>query len=319
MVMMKIGGVVALKPLGRLVRLTISSPLSSSTTGSAVSLASKHNEFLKRVRDQGIPDGGHIKLAYLQNDTIADIKISNTSKKNAISGVMMNELADIVDEVRNNQKLLGCIIRGDGDFFCSGADLALAKEFVNTPESGLAMSAFMTEALNGIRNADVISVGMLNGPCLGGGAEFSTVGDFRMFCGMATLPPPYICFVQAKLGVTPGWGGASRLLSIVGRKSALRLLGTSMQVDVETALKIGLVDQSVKVSSEAEILDHAVAFFEPFSKQRFPDAVKAMKRIIAESDLNPLQGAITESRVFGERWGGKDNSSALKAGGAKKK
>lgn len=35
---------------------------------------------------------------------------------------------------------------------------------------------------------------------------------------MIDTPEKYICFIHAKIGASPGWGGASRLVSIVGEK-----------------------------------------------------------------------------------------------------
>lgn len=33
---------------------------------------------------------------------------------------------------------------------------------------------------------------------------------------MIDTPEKYICFIHAKIGASPGWGGANRLVSIVG-------------------------------------------------------------------------------------------------------
>ena len=35
---------------------------------------------------------------------------------------------------------------------------------------------------------------------------------------MTDTPEKYICFIHAKIGASPGWGGANRLVSIVGEK-----------------------------------------------------------------------------------------------------
>jgi enoyl-CoA hydratase/carnithine racemase len=37
---------------------------------------------------------------------------------------------------------------------------------------------------------------------------------------MTDAPDKHICFIHAKLGAAPGWGAASRLVSIVGKKLA---------------------------------------------------------------------------------------------------
>lgn len=44
------------------------------------------------------------------------------------------------------------------------------------------------------------------------------------------------------MGVSTGWGGGARLVGIVGRKTALRLLAWSAPVSAEEGSAIGLFD-----------------------------------------------------------------------------
>lgn len=45
-----------------------------------------------------------------------------------------------------------------------------------------------------------------------------------------------------QMGVSTGWGGGARLVGIVGRRAALRLLAWSSPVSAEEGLAIGLLD-----------------------------------------------------------------------------
>ena len=74
---------------------------------------------------------------------------------------------------------------------------------------------------------------------MGGGAELSTCTDFRI---MMNSPSAYIKFVHARIGAAPGWGGTKRLVSIVGRTSALDLLASSRALSAEEALKLKFAD-----------------------------------------------------------------------------
>ena len=74
---------------------------------------------------------------------------------------------------------------------------------------------------------------------MGGGAELSTCTDFRI---MRNSPSAYIKFVHARIGAAPGWGGTKRLVSIVGRTSALDLLASSRALSAEEALKLKFAD-----------------------------------------------------------------------------
>jgi hypothetical protein len=113
------------------------------------------------------------------------------------------------------------------------------------------MSQFMTDAFTRLRCSGFVSVCLINGSAVGGGAEIATVCDYRYKINitenffhpsehyyysvltkivvalnnlffhvrlMIDTPEKYICFIHAKIGASPGWGGASRLVSIVGEK-----------------------------------------------------------------------------------------------------
>ena len=51
-----------------------------------------------------------------------------------------------------------------------------------------------------------------------------------------------IRFVQVKMGLTPGWGGGTRLVRLLGKQQALQLLGKGQKVDLSYGQQLGLVD-----------------------------------------------------------------------------
>ena len=88
------------------------------------------------------------------------------------------------------------------------------------------------------------------GPALGGGAELTTMTDFRL-----CTPGASVSFVQARMGVAPGWGGARRLVELVGRRKALQLLLTSSKLGSEEGTELGYFDAVLaggEVGSQAE-------------------------------------------------------------------
>ena len=208
------------------------------------------------------------------------------------------------------------------------------------------MSRFMTDALTRLRNSSLVSLSLLNGPAVGGGAELCTATDFRLMVDDGEKRN-HVRFIHAKLGASPGWGGAHRLQSIVGRSQALRLLGGSPRVTPQQAAAMGLVDQvitlgpsgtnssssssisSVKSSSSGQStptapgLAHAVDvspdegllaalhFLQPFTSQPYPDAVFAMKDLVVQGETAPPDAAMAhEQRLFGQRWASADHRDA---------
>jgi ethylmalonyl-CoA/methylmalonyl-CoA decarboxylase len=272
-----------------------------------VSLGEKHKEFLSCVCNhvEGSIEYNDISSKFTNGvGILGEIVINNPNKKNAISGKMMMDLSNILDDLlikRNNTttKPLACIIRNIGtSSFCSGADLNLVKEVVNTPERGYLMSLYMTDALNRLRQSDIITITAINGKAIGGGAELTTVSDFRI---MSDDIESYICFIHAKLGAAPGFGGTSRLFSILGRKKSLKLLGTSVKIDAKTALDMDFIDDIFPKDATHElIISQSLKILKPYLDQEFPESVRAIKKTIANCDsispndinLNPISTKI---------------------------
>eukprot|EP00605_Chrysophyceae_sp_TOSAG23-4_P002506 GSChrysophyteH1.ASY1.ANO1.2769.1 assembled CDS len=241
----------------------------------------------------------------------------------------MLQLAMHVDNLEledEDSQPTGIIIASTGDFFSSGLDLNLAKGLINTPEMGASMCSFMTDALNRIRSSNAISVCVISAPAIGGGMELVTTTDFRVMRTDAPVtkdddeeelrptvwPAPFIQSVHARIGAAPGWGGARRLVSIVGRQHALNMLGTSAKIYPEHAVDIGLVD-SLYVADEGEdCVEVGYQYLSPFLKQRYSGSVKAMKEICHAADTQSMEGGIeAEKAVFQRRWFGRDNRDAL--------
>lgn len=176
----------------------------SITTSSApvTSLYDTHKTFLDLVKHQG--SSGSITYSRIGSN-VSQMLISNYDKKNAITGKMMHDLCGIVDDNIKNDDGSVLIITGVKDMFCSGADLDLIRTVLVDSEKAKLMSLFMTDALNRIRDANMISVCLMNGKAVGGGAEFSTVGDYRVLA-VDDADDTFIQFIHAKLGSVTGWG-----------------------------------------------------------------------------------------------------------------
>ena len=309
---------------------------STSSTASPPPLTQQHANFLKLVGGHG--GDGEVRV---QRVTVAPAReaalltLRHDRARNALSGRMMLQLAEAVDGLLAAglpSPPIGLILRGHGDAFCAGADLSLAREVLTTSALGLQMSAFMTDLLTRLRRSRMVSVALLTGPAVGGGAELCTATDYRL---MVDAPHAHVCFVHARLGASPGWGGATRLVRLVGRAHALTLLGTSERVSPARAQAIGLVDQvlpdtssvsssssssSSAVSDASPALDAAteaaIAFLRPFAAQPYPDALGDIKETVAAAEYcDPGQAGDWEKRAFGRRWGSDANKDALTPAG----
>jgi hypothetical protein len=191
----------------------------------AVPLVETHKAYLDMVKGHG--EGSvHLKI----EGNLAYIQLDNPKKKNAVSGKMMYELAVAIDKLlskraEGDQTIVGLIYRGSGKFFSSGADITLVKEVLNTPETGVAMSDFMTDVITRMRSSGLISLALLNGPALGGGAELTTGADFRIMADLGPDDGPdgpanYVAFVHVSFSILPYNGIPTPSLIFYGLNNA---------------------------------------------------------------------------------------------------
>lgn len=136
------------------------------------------------------------------------------------------------------------------------------------------MSRWMSGLLGRIADAPFISVSLVEGAAMGGGAELACSTDFRIHRRGARFQ-----FVQVSRGVSPGWGGAGRLRSLVGHRTALRILSAGASIDPDWGHRVGLCDWVLEdTASEAEIQELLAPIL-----RHTPAAVRANKRALLAS------------------------------------
>ena len=136
-----------------------------------------------RIKFRSLGKNGSVGLTKLtnRNEGTAVISISNPDKKNAMNGIMMVQLAEVVDELETWNDGKAVIVHGTHGTFCSGADLSVAKA-IQTPEEGGEMCALMQRTLMRLRRLPLISVAAIEGRALGGGAEVRLGEDWVLQC-----------------------------------------------------------------------------------------------------------------------------------------
>ncbi|XP_039868881.1 ethylmalonyl-CoA decarboxylase isoform X1 [Simochromis diagramma] len=252
--------------------------------------------------------GGSIDLLK-QDSGIAVLTINNPSRMNAFSGSMMIDLEERVSQLENWPEGKGLIVQGAAETFCSGSDLNAVRAISNQ-QDGMKMCMFMQNALTRLLRLPLISVALVEGRALGGGAELTTACDFRLMEAGSVIQ-----FVHKHMGLVPGWGGAARLVHLVGSQNALKLLGGAVKVDPELGVNIGLVDGVLeghqKTEGAAPLLQQAENWLSRYTKGPAP-VIQAVKKVVLSGRELPLSEALrTEKDIFGMVWGAPANLEAL--------
>ncbi|MBM4393566.1 MAG: enoyl-CoA hydratase/isomerase family protein, partial [Deltaproteobacteria bacterium] len=138
-------------------------------------------------------------------DGVAEVVLDHPARRNAFTPHMMVDLGQL--DVSGARCIL---LRGAGTSFCSGGDLGAVREHLALPGGGRALATFMATAIARLsRHAPI--VGCVEGHALGGGAELLAACDI-----VVAAPTAEVGFVQARLGVSPGFGGGGYLAGRVG-------------------------------------------------------------------------------------------------------
>lgn len=247
--------------------------------------------------------GGQVDLTKDESTGVATITLNNPDRRNALSGHMMVQLADAISNLEEWKSGKGVLLCANGSFFCSGGDLNTIRK-INNPEGGLRMSIFVHDTLSRLQKLPMISVAVVQGKALGGGAELTLSCDFRLMTLEAKLQ-----FVQVKMGVTPGWRGGTRLVHLVGPAKALQLLVSCEKLSAQDCLQTGLASAILDTGhdSHRQALNWLLK-----NTAGSTEVVRATKQVVANAQSLPLEESLRRERlIFSTVWGGPANKAAL--------
>jgi len=128
--------------------------------------------------------------------------------------------------------------------------------------------------------------------------------DFRLL----TSDTRGIGFVHNRIGITPAWGGCTRLVHTIGYTKALDLMATGRMVSGEEALHIGLADGIVDTKNA---LTEALEWLKVRTKCD-TGVLKSLKVMTHNAkEMSKEESLAEEKRLFAPLWGGPANLSAL--------
>ena len=244
-------------------------------------------------------------VLYTEQDDVGLVTVNRPDVHNALNLETIRELRELCHRLRDEDRLRALVLTGSGDrTFLAGGDL---REFqqIRTAEAARGMIATMKEVTDLLAAFPWPTIAAVNGLAVGGGCETAIACDFRVASETADLG-----FRQIKVGLMSGWGGGPRLIHLVGRSRALRMMLTGELVKARDALAMGLVDEVVppgRVVERALELGRTIAGNAPL-------AVRAYKRLANLTVRVPLDEAIAfEAELFGPVWVSEDHEECVRA------
>ena len=156
----------------------------------------------------------------------ASLTLNRPSVKNALNTDMLSQLADALDQLASDQSCRVVMISGADGNFAAGADITEIENKTSAEAAIDPRKAYWAR----IRNFPKPLVAAVDGFCLGGGFELALMADCLVVGADAQLGLP-----ETNLGLIPGAGGTQRLMALVGRARAMRMVLTGEIIEIGRA------------------------------------------------------------------------------------
>jgi enoyl-CoA hydratase len=245
----------------------------------------------------------------VERGAVTLLRVNRPDQRNAIDFATMDELEEALTILERDEALRALVLTGGGDTFISGGDLKDFQTLV-TAADGQRMARRMGNILTRVSHLPIPVIAALNGPAVGGGTEVALACDLRVAAANA-----YFSFRQVTMGIMTAWGGAPRLLALLGFSRALYYLLTAERLTPEQALQMGLVQ---RVTPEGQAVAGALELARQIVGQP-PLAVRAIKRTLQQiMGVSFDAAAAVEVHEFGQVWASADHLEAVDAYFAKR-
>ena len=212
----------------------------------------------------------------LENYT-AYIKI-NRPPHNFFDRNLINQIADILEEMDKEDKCRSIILSSEGKNFCAGADFTKSNF---TKEENIYEDLYK-QAVRLFRTKKPI-IASIQGAAIGGGLGVALAADFRIACKESKFSANF-----GKLGFHQGFGTTITLPHVIGIQKAKLMLLTSKRINGEEAYNIGLADYLVEQSqllNKAKIISNEI-------NSSGPLGIKAIRNTLNNGLADQIEEAV---------------------------
>src|ERR1700737_4546310 len=116
-------------------------------------------------------------LQVTQTDAVATVTLNRPAKRNAINGVMFEELDAAFVHIPAEPSIRAFVLTGAGDHFCSGVDLSAIEELPHSPEEMRRRMERINVILARIMYCPKPGIAAVRGYAAGGGANLALACD----------------------------------------------------------------------------------------------------------------------------------------------
>ncbi len=181
-------------------------------------------------------------------DNILMVTLNRPEAKNALNTKMISDLTELfLDIQKNNSALTAVMLSGQGNIFCSGADLNEMKQSLNlTEQENLKSAQELYQMFQAMWQCPIPLICFVQGAAMGGALGLMSVSDY-----VVAHAKTQFAFSEVRLGLAPA------IISdfIFQKFSVASVAGemiTGQIFDAQRALQMGLVNKVIDVGLTLE-------------------------------------------------------------------
>lgn len=235
---------------------------------------------------------------------IAWVLLDRPEVLNAVNSQVLEQLDQAFTALAEVPELRVVVLGGSSPVFAAGADIA---EMVNKDVAGGRAFGFAGQAVcRRIEEFRTPVIALVEGYALGGGLELALACDFIVATAGAKIGLP-----EVKVGIHPGWGGASRLTRLVGRARAKYVVFTGREdITAEEAFALGIIARVVPPDEAREEADRIARLI----ADRAPLAVQWVKSVVNRAVDSSMESALRlEGESAGHTFATRDRTEGMTA------
>jgi len=191
----------------------------------------------------------------LVNGHIAEFRIDNPAKANALNVGMLGRLAAHIETIESNASIRAVMVTAEGaKAFCTGADIdAWGK--LSPAEFARHWVRDGHRIFDRLARLSKPTIAVISGHAFGGGLELAAACDIRVMAPGAAFALP-----EAGVGIVPGWSGTQRLSRLLPEPIVKEMALFGRRITADRAHMCGFVaavDEDPRATA-LSILERAV-------------------------------------------------------------
>ena len=217
----------------------------------------------------------------------ATITLDRPDSLNALSINMSDELEEIVGSLKGDREIYYVVFKGADNTFCAGDDITEMNEW-GDPMDVMQRIDIYQDLSKEIEHLDQVTIAAVDGYATGGGLEITMACDFVVATERAEWGMP-----EVNWGITPGWGGTTRLTRYIGLRKAKEVNMLGAVRPAKEAVDDGLWNRMVPAEQLEEEVDDLIEVLESKNQQ----TLRQLKFVLNYGAETPLPRALGFERM----------------------